>query len=77
MKSWLFALIAAVCVSSPVVFGASAEAPKPTDLMVGAPPPAADQVTHENWMVRRTTSGRSSTSKRCCRRPRSTAARDR
>ena len=75
MKSWLFALIAAVCVSSPVVFGASAEAPKPTDLMVGSPPPAANQVTQQNWMGCRTTSGRSITSRRWSERRQSIAAR--
>jgi CubicO group peptidase (beta-lactamase class C family) len=51
MKSWLFAAVAAICSSAPCAFSATANAPNPTDLMVGSPPAATNQVTIENWML--------------------------
>jgi CubicO group peptidase (beta-lactamase class C family) len=51
MISRVFALFAALSVSSAFVADAALAEPDASKLMLGAPPPAAEQVTRENWMV--------------------------
>jgi CubicO group peptidase (beta-lactamase class C family) len=49
MRSRLFAVVAASCLFASVS-SVTADAPVPSDLMVGSPPPTANQVTQHNWL---------------------------